>query len=116
MRKARLLRRALAVMALTGSDIWLATALAQPLWFGMVLLRIMDWVKASAMAFRSAVSFVHAARSTRLMAEGTSTAARIAMIASTATVSIKVQPAARGRWGEAADEPGLEDPCLPRRI
>src|SRR5213080_2828278 len=79
-------------MALTGSDIWLATALAQVVWLGMVLVRRTDRVNASPMAFRSAVSFVHAARSTRLITRGTSTATRIAMTASTAIVSINVQP------------------------
>src|SRR6266487_6953954 len=80
-------------MALTGSDIWLATALAQVVWLGMVLVRRMDWVNASPMAFRSAVSFVHAARSTLLMIVGATKAARMAMTASTTMVSINVQPA-----------------------
>jgi len=32
----------LVLTALTGTDIWLATALAQVVWLGMVLVRIMD--------------------------------------------------------------------------
>src|SRR6266705_6337298 len=82
-------------MALTGSDIWLATALAQVVWLGMVLVRRMDWVNASPMPFRSAVSFVHAARSTRLMIVGAIVAASTAITAITAMLSISVQPARR---------------------
>src|SRR5436309_14696218 len=44
------------------------------------------------MAFRSAVSFVHAARSTLLIMGGATTATRIPKMASTPTVSINVQP------------------------
>src|SRR5438552_13627631 len=80
------------LMALTGSDIWLATAFVQVVWLGMVLVRRIDCVKASPMAFKSAVSFVHAARSTLLMIVGATKAARMAMTASTAMVSINVQP------------------------
>src|SRR5882724_10184231 len=78
-------------MALTGTDIWLAIALAQVFVFGTVLVRMMDCVKASAMLFKFAVSCVQAARSIRLMKGGTSTATRIAMIANTAMVSIKLK-------------------------
>src|SRR5438309_1048190 len=97
MRKARAKRRELVVMALTGSDIWLATALAQFVALGMVLVRRMDWVKESAMLFRLAVSAVHAARSILRMTDGAITATRIAITASTAMNSIKVKPAPGAR-------------------
>src|SRR3989442_2679774 len=93
MRKARAYRRALVSMELTGNEAWLvAMNVAHPLSFGIFLVRRIDWVKASAMVFRSAVSLVHAARSTRLMIVGAIMAARMAMTAITAMLSIKVQP------------------------
>src|SRR5256885_13274494 len=80
------------LMALAGSDISLATAFVQVVWLGMVLVRRMDCVKASPMAFKSAVSLTHAARSTLLMIVGATKAARMAMTASTTMDSINVQP------------------------
>src|SRR6266513_374941 len=87
-RKARAYRRPLVKTALTGSDAWLATASAQSVKVGTYLVRGMDWVRASAIEFRSALSFVHAARLIRRMMAGTSTAARMAMTASTPIISI----------------------------
>src|SRR5437773_2612183 len=77
-------------MALTGSDIWLATAGVQLVSLGMVLLRRIYCVYESAMALKSAVSFVRAAWSIRLITLGTNTAARIAMTARTPILSINV--------------------------
>src|SRR5947208_2760612 len=83
-------------MALRGSDAWLvAINAAHPPASGMVLVRRIDWVKESAMLFRLAVSFVHAARSTRRMIVGAITAARMAMTASTAVISINVKAESR---------------------
>src|SRR6266566_664050 len=70
----------------------------------MVLVRIMDWVKESAMLFRLAVSAVHAARSTRRMTDGATTATRIEMTASTPMISINVQPAQAANRSRAPNQ------------
>src|SRR5262245_36916730 len=79
-------------MALSGSEIGLATVVAQLVNVGMDVVRRMDWVRASPMVLMSAFSRVQAARSTRLMIVGATKAARMAMTAITTVVSIKVQP------------------------
>src|SRR5438552_16675160 len=96
MRKARAKRREFVVMALTGSDICAAIAVAM-LVPGTILVRTMDCMSESAIEFRSAVSLVHAPRSTLRITDGAVTAARIAMTASTAMISIKVNAAPDAR-------------------